>query len=44
MAHILELEFDIDTPDVEVAFTALYIRGAKISRVEYDSLQNEPAR
>ena len=44
MAHVLELEFDIDIPDVEIAFIALHIRGAKISRVEYDSLQDEPAR
>lgn len=41
MAHVLELEFDIDIPDVEIAFIALHIRGAKISRVEYDSLQDE---
>ncbi|MCB7430712.1 hypothetical protein LI224_20490, partial [Erysipelatoclostridium ramosum] len=26
---------------VEIAFIALHIRGAKISRVEYDSLQDE---
>ena len=29
------MEFDIDIPEVEIAFIALHIRGAKISRVEY---------
>lgn len=32
MAHYLELEFDIDIPDVETAFIALHIKGAKITR------------
>lgn len=40
MANVLEIEFDIDIPDVEIAFIALHIRGAKISRVEYGSLHN----
>ncbi|MCR0205156.1 transcription antiterminator [[Clostridium] innocuum] len=35
MAAVLEMEFDIDIPEVEIAFIALHIRGAKISRVEY---------
>lgn len=40
MANVLEIEFDIDIPDVEIAFIALHIRGAKISRVEYGSLHD----
>lgn len=34
MAHYLETEFDIDIPDVETAFIALHIKGAKITRPE----------
>lgn len=34
MAHYLEMEFDIDIPDVETAFIALHIKGAKITRPE----------
>ncbi|MCH4285258.1 MULTISPECIES: BglG family transcription antiterminator [Bacillota] len=34
MAYYLEIEFDIDIPDVEIAFIALHIKGAKITRPE----------
>lgn len=34
MAHYLEIEFDIDIPDVEIAFITLHIKGAKITRPE----------
>lgn len=35
MAQYLELEFDIDIPDTEIAFIALHIRGSKITNIEY---------
>lgn len=34
MAHYLEIEFDIDIPEVETAFIALHIKGAKMTRPE----------
>ena len=34
MAHYLENEFDIDIPDVETAFIALHIKGAKMTSPE----------
>lgn len=34
MAHYLEIEFDIDIPEVEIAFITLHIKGAKITRPE----------
>lgn len=34
MAHYLEIEFDIDIPEVEVAFIALHIKGSKTMSAE----------
>lgn len=41
MAHYLEIEFDIDIPEVEIAFIALHIKGAKITNVEYQESVDE---
>lgn len=34
MAHYLEIEFDIDIPEVEIAFIALHIKGSKTMSAE----------
>lgn len=35
MAQYLELEFDIDIPETEIAFIALHIKGAKITSMDH---------
>lgn len=37
MAEYLECEFDIDIPKVEIAFIALHIKGAKMTKISYDT-------
>lgn len=44
MAKCLETEFDIDIPEVEIAFIALHIKGAKITKVDYQTSENEDIR
>ena len=41
MAEYLELEFDIDIPEVEIAFIALHIKGAKTTKVSYGSREHQ---
>lgn len=44
MARLLEIEFDIEIPETEIAFIALHIKGAKISYVEHKNSENEEAK
>lgn len=41
MAEYLECEFDIDIPEVESAFIALHIKGAKMTKISYDEKQED---
>lgn len=41
MASAMEVEFDIEIPEIEVAFIALHIKGAKINSMDEHQADNE---